>query len=128
MTRPTLAAHLDPSDSPSVVDLRNRDEGLGYSEAIDLATELGLKETPPISPSPEVVLHWLQVYGPLWTPGRDHVVVIAGIDLAAQHFLVYDPAPKLVGRIGWRPYSWYFTGRYHSSRSTNVRVAFLHHP
>jgi hypothetical protein len=78
----------------------------------------------------------LKQYGPLWTNGKRHIVVIAGLrGSAAKGFevKVYDPWPG-VG-VGWRSLSGWYAGFdpcafNASSRDAGreVEAVFLHAP
>lgn len=76
----------------------------------------------------------LRRYGPLWTNGKGHIVVIDGIDVKAAKVHVLDPWPPNVGKREWRSFSeWYLGGKVanpDSSRDTgqDVQATFLYHP
>jgi hypothetical protein len=96
-----------------------------------MARRLGLESVPPMSPSPELIEHWLMTYGPLWVNGKTHIVVIAGIDTLDSTVNVYDPWPVNAGRIDWRSLqTWYADRSSASSRdiSDEVDAVFLYVP
>lgn len=95
---------LDPSEDPESVSRNQTACGIKDAEIIEYAKALGLRLVPPMSPSPSAIERWLRNYGPLWTNGRTHIVVIAGI--RNNQVLVYDPLPINRGRIEWRPLTW----------------------
>lgn len=85
--------------------------GIQNKQIIPLAKRLGLDYVPPLCPSATALLNWLQYYGPLWTNGTSHIVVIAGIrgdDLLGYEVKVYDPWPG--NGIGWRSLSGWYAG------------------
>lgn len=114
------------------IDLYKANNGIQNAQIIPLAKRLGLAYVPPMSPSVEGLQSWLQTYGPLWTNGKRHIVVIAGIKKDARQgwqVKVYDPWPG-VG-VEWRSLDWY-TGfnpgaHAHSSRDSgaDVEAVFL---
>lgn len=121
------ASYEDPSEDPLCAAMRDRDKGLLDSQIIAMAKQLGLKEVPPMSPTPEAIERWLKSYGPLWVNGKKHIVVIAGIK-GQDQVLVYDPWPPHVGKVDWRSLSkWYAGGSSASSVDTTTNAAvFLH--
>jgi hypothetical protein len=110
--------------------------GIQNPQIIPLAKRLGLKPVPPMSPTPEAILSWLRGYGPLWTNGQVHIVVVAGIrgDRAKGYELkVYDPAPGVA--TGWRSLSGWYAGfdpaaggfpESTRDASASVEAVFLH--
>ncbi|MDO3720165.1 papain-like cysteine protease family protein [Marinobacter sp. chi1] len=107
--------------------LREANNGIINPQILKLAKRLGLKAVPPQTPTPHAIGLWLRSYGPLWVNGRNHIVVIAGID--RNKVKVYDPWPLNVGKVDWRPLdSWYYNGASPSSPDTSasVRAVFLH--
>lgn len=107
--------------------MRAVNNGIVNEKILNLALRLGLKAVPPMTPTPEAIGMWLRMYGPLWVNGRDHIVVIAGID--GNKVKVYDPWPVNVGKVEWRSLnSWYYNGSSASSpdKSDGVRAVFLH--
>lgn len=72
----------------------------------------------------------LRLYGPLWTNGTSHIVVIGGVDVVSKRIKVFDPWPVGKGKIEWRPYRRYLSGGQSDSRDTSldVQAVFLYHP
>ncbi len=107
--------------------------GLSNPQIIPLAKRLGMVAIPPMCPSIAGLTNWLQTYGPLWTNGKKHIVVIAGIrgdDNNGYEVKVFDPWPG--NGIEWRTLSGWYTGfnpgnRAASSRDTgsDVEAVFL---
>ena len=133
----TLARNPDPSQVSRVVTWEVAGHGLGNPRVVLMAKLLGLNSIPPLCVSLAMLEGYLRSYGPLWTNGKDHIVVIAGADQAGGKVLVYDPWPPKVGKVGWRSFAaWYLGGTPpgpadpDSSRDTakNVRATFLYHP
>jgi hypothetical protein len=123
---------VDPDTSSKYLG----NEKINNNEIIPLANRLGLVAVPPMSPSVSGILGWLQNYGPLWSNGVEHIVVIAGIRSgggSGYEVKVYDPGP---GKgVGWRTLSGWFTGfdpggNAESSIDTSdsVEAIFLHAP
>jgi hypothetical protein len=111
--------------------IRDGNTGVQNSQIVPMATRLGLKPVPPVSPTPQGLENWLRTYGPLWVNGKTHIVVIGGIDTAKLMVKVYDPAPINVGRVEWRSLtSWYAFGTSPSTRDTghDVHAVFLYVP
>jgi hypothetical protein len=89
-----------------------------------------------MSPTIDALRSWMLLYGPLWTNGKQHIVVIAGIrqtPAGAFEVKVYDPWPG--NGIGWRTLAGWYTGfnpgaHGVSSRDTSagVEAVFLHAP
>jgi ABC-type bacteriocin/lantibiotic exporter with double-glycine peptidase domain len=131
-TQMTEMDKLDPSEDKVSVALRDKDKGISDLEIIDLAQRLGLKAVPPQSPMPSAIHGWLTKYGPLWTNGKTHIVVIAGINYsssASAELMVYDPAPVNTGKIEWRSMTNWYIGGAHDSRDTATRTGiFLYCP
>jgi len=119
---------VDPSEDPGSVALRDSNKGVTNPEVIAATKRLGLTPVPPMSPGESAIESWLQTYGPLWTNGKTHIVVLAGIQ--AGKVLVYDPAPVNVGKTEWRTLAGWYVGSSSSSRDTgsDVRAVFLHCP
>lgn len=133
----TLRDHPDPSQTRPTVAWEVAANGLTNPEILRMAALLGLKRVPPMSVPLDHLRSLLMEYGPLWTNGKTHIVVIAGVDLAKGTVLVYDPWPPRTGKVEWRSYSdWYLgnkpspPGAPDSSRdtSTEVDAVFLYHP
>jgi hypothetical protein len=116
------------------IDLYKANQGIRNSEIIQLAKRLGLTPVPPMSPTIDALVAWLKQYGPLWTNGKRHIVVIAGLRKTSRgeyEVKVYDPWSG-VG-VGWRTLSGWYTGfdagpNVSSSRDTggDVEAVFLH--
>jgi len=107
----TFARHPDPSQVGQVVTWEIAGKGLVNPRVLVMAKLLGLKSIPPLDVSPSMLEGYLRQYGPLWTNGKDHIVVIARIDQADRRVLVYDPWPPNVGKVEWRSFSgWYLGG------------------
>ena len=119
---------VDPSEDPDSVTLRDLNKGVTNPQVIAAAKRLGLRAVPPLSPTESAIEKWLQTYGPLWTNGKTHIVVIAGIQ--PGKVLVYDPAPVNVGKIEWRTLAGWYVGSSSSARDTgsDVQAVFLHCP
>ena len=90
-----------------------------------------------MSPTLRDIQRWLAQYGHLWTNGKTHIVVIAGVNLHRGTVLVCDPWPPHTGKIQWRSYSRWYIGNKHakpndpdSSQDTgdDVEAVFLYHP
>jgi hypothetical protein len=76
------AGHPDPSQVPTFRTMFANNDGLPPSQIMELARSLGLKDVPPMTPSPGYLASMLQSYGPLWFAGyhpSGHVVVITGV-------------------------------------------------
>ena len=129
MTQSTLLGHPDPSQVAETVSWEVLNSGVTNPQVVRLALRLGLKEVPPMTPSPAYVSDLLKTYGPLWTNGKRHIVVIAGIDERRRKLKVYDPWPWGGKQIEWRSFAWY-TGNSSSSRDTghDVQTVLLYHP
>ena len=118
------------------LELYQANNGLSNVQIIPLAKRLGLVAIPPQSPTINGLLGWLRRYGPLWTNGVRHIVVIAGIRGSPQRGFdvkVYDPAPG--NGVSWRTLAGWYTGfkpglNAASSRDTSrhVEAVFLHAP
>lgn len=117
------------------IDLYKANSGLSNPQIIPLARRLGLVSVPPQSPTIDGMTGWLRNYGPLWTNGNRHIVVIAGIKCVGKHdyyVKVYDPWPTAPG-IEWRSLSGWYAGFDPSKcdnatrdTSTDVQAVFLH--
>lgn len=126
----TLADHPDPSELPTTVAWEVANRGIVNPQVIQLAQALGLRAVPPLTPNLRYLTELLVGYGPLWTNGKSHIVVIGGVDEATNRLQVYDPWPPGVGKIEWRSFSWYLDSPSASSRDTggDVQAVFLYHP
>ena|ERR1700730_18370959 len=122
---------VPPDLDAQCVAIRDGNAGLQNPQIVPMAKRLGLQAVPPLSPTPETLQQWLQMYGPLWVNGKTHIVVIAGINTATLMVKVYDPGPVNVGKIEWRSLeTWYAFGTSVSSRDTgkDVETVFLYVP
>jgi ABC-type bacteriocin/lantibiotic exporter with double-glycine peptidase domain len=116
------------------IKMYKANNGIQNPQVIPLAKRLGLAAVPPLCPSVDALLQWLKGYGPLWTNGKSHIVVIAGIrgdDKSGYDVKVYDPWPG--NGISWRTLAGWYTGfdpgaNGVSSRDTgnDVEAVFLH--
>jgi len=116
--------------------LYKANDGIRNDQILPLAKRLGLVSVPPMSPTTEALKDWMRKFGPLWTNGKQHIVVIAGIRQATSgsyEVKVYDPWPST--GITWRTLSGWYTGfnpgaHGVSSRDTDdaVEAVFLHAP
>lgn len=118
---------IDPSESPTARTLFAQNSGISDAQVLPLAKNLGLREIPPQCPTPALVESWLKRYGPLWTNGKTHIVVVAGVDSSSQ-LLVYDPSPINTGHIGWRTFWWYVGGAVDSRDPSATGAVFLYFP
>ncbi len=118
----------------TTMQIYRANDGLVNEQIIPLAKRMGLTPVPPQSPSVEGLLRWMKQFGPLWTNGVKHIVVIAGIrgdENSGYEVKVYDPWP---GKgVTWRSLSGWYTGfdpnvKNNSSRDTgsDVQAVFLH--
>jgi hypothetical protein len=134
-TKATLAGHPDASQVPQTVAWEVAANGLVNENVLRMAQLLGLRSVPPQSLSLAKIEDLLKRYGPLWTNGQDHIVVIAGADAGSDKVLVYDPWPPGKGEIKWKSYSGWYIGndpkaKDEATRDTGegVRAVFLYHP
>jgi Papain-like cysteine protease AvrRpt2 len=121
----------------TTIELYNKADttGIFNPQIIPLAKRLGLVPVPPQSPTINGLAGWLHSYGPLWTNGTSHIVVIAGIPSLNNNnyqVKVYDPSPSMPG-IQWRSLSGWYAGfdpskRDAATRDTgnDVEAVFLH--
>jgi hypothetical protein len=125
----TFRDNPDPSEVPGVAQWEVNNAGITNPQVVSLAQQLGLKQVPPQSPTLQFLEDLMKRYGPLWTNGKSHIIVLAGIDQAKSTILVYDPWPPKVGKVEWRPFSTYVTGG-NAARDTgkDVQAVFLYHP
>jgi hypothetical protein len=133
----TFAKHPDPSQVGQIRMWEIAGNGLVNPRILVMAKLLGLKSIPPLNISLGMLEDYLRHYGPLWTNGKEHIVVIAGVDQANGKVLVYDPWKPNVGKVEWRSFSgWYLGGTPpgptdpDSSQDSgqNVPATFLYHP
>jgi hypothetical protein len=132
--RPRLGQNQCSAVDLETMKIYKANNGLRNPQIIPLARRLGLAPIPPMSPSISGLTKWLQGYGPLWTNGTSHIVVIAGIrgsEGEGYDVKVYDPWPG--NGVEWRSLSGWYTGfnpgnRAASSRDTgkDVEAVFLH--
>lgn len=119
----------------ATIEIYRKNDGLFNEQILPFAKRLGLVAIPPMSPSVAALTRWLQTYGPLWTNGISHIVVIGGIRGGGDGYdgyelKVFDPAPG--GGIGWRSLAGWYTGMGADadvdSRDTSdaVEAVFLH--
>lgn len=118
----------------TTINLYKANNGVQNAQILPLAKRLGLVSVPPQTPTHEALKKWLVVYGPLWTNGTKHIVVIAGIRTGANgdvELKVFDPWPGQ--GVNWRSmYGWY--EGFNSSTVDNatrdtggdVQAVFLH--
>ncbi len=127
----SIAGLVPPDLDAQCVAIRDGNSGIQNPQIVPMAKRLGLQAVPPLSPTPETLEKWLQVYGPLWVNGKTHIVVIAGIDTENLMVKVYDPGPVNIGKVEWRSLeTWYAFGTSVSSRDTgrDVETVFLYVP
>lgn len=127
---------VTPSIDPQTLRLYKANDGILNDQILPLAKRLGLISVPPMSPTVETLRDWMRRFGPLWTNGKQHIVVLAGIRERADggvEVKVYDPWPG--EGISWRSLAGWYTGfdpgRHGvSSRDTSaaVEAVFLHAP
>jgi ABC-type bacteriocin/lantibiotic exporter with double-glycine peptidase domain len=134
-TLATWADHPDPSQVNQAVQWEIANNGIVNPRVLQLAKFLGLRSVPPMTLTLAALEGYMRTYGPLWTNGKAHIVVVAGID--GQKLKVYDPWPVGKGKVEWRSLTgWYFgndavpAGDPDSSRDTgaDVEATFLYHP
>jgi hypothetical protein len=118
----TLESHPDPSELGVTVGWEVTNRGITNPQVIQLAQFLGLKTVPPMTLTLKYLARLLRFYGPLWTNGKTHIVVIGGVDEARGRVRVYDPGPAGQGKIEWRSYQWYLSGKGADSRDTDASV------
>jgi hypothetical protein len=133
----TSARHPNPSQVKEIVMWEIAGNGLVNPRVLQMAKLLGLKAIPAICVTLAMLESHVRHYGPLWTNGKEHIVVIGGVDQSAGTVLVYDPWPVNVGKIEWRPFAGWYLGATppaatdpDSSRDTDagVRATFLYVP
>ena len=126
--RPNPTRNQCTAIDQQTLNLYRANNGVTNAQSIPLARRLGLIPVPPMSPTIEGLTNWLKTYGPLWTNGRRHIVVIAGLrgdDRSGYDVKVYDPWPGI--GIEWRTLAGWYTGfnlgaRAASSRDTGIDV------
>jgi hypothetical protein len=131
-TRMTDARHPDPSQSATWSRLYADNTGISNVRIRAFARDMGFAHVPPMSPTPEALLGWLRLYGPLWVNGVRHITVIAGIrgPRADTEVLVLDPARKMELHGAWRSLRKWYVLDPHSGRDTgsDVEAVFLRLP
>ena len=131
-TKMTDSRHPDPSESPKWSKLYSDNTGITNGKIREFARDMGFSYVPPMSPTPEAILGWLKMYGPLWVNGVRHITVIAGIRGPRENtdVLVLDPARSAEKSGSWRNLrQWYVLDK-HSGRDTgsDVEAVFLRLP
>lgn len=134
--RPGSAINLSRVIDSQTMKMHDADKGIKNPQIVPLALRLGLHRIPPQSPTIEGLLGWLRRYGPLWTNGKQHIVVIAGIkqntgdDYSVK---VYDPWNWPPVPVQWRSLSGWYAGfdakkQDNATRDTgtDVEAVFLH--
>jgi hypothetical protein len=130
-TLSTLPKHPDPSQVPAAVSVHNKELRLSYSSDIHFAKVLGLVAIPAQTLELNTIRELLVRYGPLWTGGQDHVVVIVGVNERFDRVYVHDPSPINAGQKEWRSYTdWFIFGNTPSSigKKPDYEVSFMYHP
>lgn len=119
----------DPSEIDETVHWEVANKGITNPQVIRLAERLGLRKVPPSSPTLGYLTSLLRSNGPLWTNGKAHIVVIAGVDEDKSRIQVYDPWPPNVGAVEWRDFDTYLRGG-NAARDTSsdVQAVFLYNP
>ena len=133
-SNPLLGLNKCSAIDKDTLALYQADNGIKNPQIIPLAKRLGLQSVPPMSPSIRGLQGWLMNWGPLWTNGKRHIVVIAGLrgdETVGYEVKVYDPWPG--NGVTWRSLDGWYTGfnpgpNGASSRDTgdNVEAVFLH--
>jgi len=86
------ASLINPAAHPSIDSNHQLNDGLHWAQMRSFAQQLGLREMPLATPSPQEFERWFREYGPVWTDGvpvdgngqvvgTGHVVVLAGKSL-----------------------------------------------
>lgn len=117
----TAESLIDPGAHTGIDATHRANNGLLWAQMRRFAQEMGLRELPLMTPTPQELERWFRTYGPVWTDGvpvdrngnvvgTGHVVVLAGIRPATgagEHYeiKIYDPWPPNVGDVRWRPAS-----------------------
>jgi hypothetical protein len=131
-TRMTEMVHPSPSQVEQWKKLYRDNPGMSNPQIMSFARDLGLRTVPPMSPTPDAILGWLRIHGPLWVNGVKHITVIAGIrdTHGAVEVLVYDPALPHKPNGEWRDLAQWYVGNPHSGRDTSkaVTTVFLYVP
>jgi ABC-type bacteriocin/lantibiotic exporter with double-glycine peptidase domain len=126
----TLANHPDPSQSSVTHLWEVGNSGVTNPQIVELAQILGLRIIPPMTPTLGYIRKLLETYGPLWTTGKTHIIVIGGVDEHNAKLLIFDPWPPHKGRIEWRRFTHYVngTGSDTQDKAADVQAIFLYHP
>jgi Papain-like cysteine protease AvrRpt2 len=129
-----LSGLVSPGIDAQTLAVYRANTGLANAQIIPLATRMGLTPIPPQTPTMEALRNWLATYGPLWTNGTAHIVVIAGIKQTAKHHYllkVYDPWPGTP--VQWRDFRGWYEGASKKQRDNatrdvglDVNAVFLH--
>jgi hypothetical protein len=131
-TRMTDSRHPDPSESPKWSKLYSDNTGISNARIRDFARDMGFSHVPPMSPTPEAILGWLSLHGPLWVNGVKHITVIAGIRGPRSNVdvLVLDPGKPFEKQGSWRNLRDWYVLDGHSGRDTaaGVEAVFLRLP
>jgi len=121
--RKLISGYVAPTDDETI-ELYKANNGVQNAQIVPLAKRLGLKAIPPMSPTVEALRGWLFNYGPLWTNGVSHIVVIAGIcgdEKWGYSVKVYDPWPG--NGIEWRSLMGWYAGFDPKQRNASTRDA-----
>jgi hypothetical protein len=130
---PTARMACQGIDSKTLA-LYKANNGIHNDQIISLAKRLGLVAVPPQTPTMDGLLGWLRHYGPLWTNGVRHIVVIGGVKEVARgrySVKVYDPWPGI--SVQWRNFFGWYEGSNPKLRDNGTRdvgldvnAVFLH--
>jgi hypothetical protein len=131
-TQSTDRRHPDPSETVKWSKIYADNTGITNGKIREFARDMGFAYVPPMSPTPEAILGWLRMYGPLWVNGVKHITVIAGIRGPRENtdVLVLDPGNQFEVNGSWRNLrDWYVLNK-HSGRDTSdeVEAVFLRLP
>ena len=132
--RPTSTTLACKGIDAQTLALYKANNGVTNAAIVPLATRLGLIPIPPQTPTVAGLANWLRQYGPLWTNGTSHIVVIAGVTQTAVSrcsLKVYDPWPGTP--VQWRDFSGWYEGSSKKLRDNatrdiglDVQAVFLH--
>ena len=132
--RPALGVGVCSGIDAQTLAIYKANTGLSNAQVVPLATRMGLAPIAPQTPTIEGLKSWLTQYGPLWTNGTAHIVVLGGLkETAHHHYLlkVYDPWPGTA--VQWRGFRGWYEGaskrqRDNATRDVGLDVAavFLH--
>jgi Papain-like cysteine protease AvrRpt2 len=98
-----------PDQVPLYMRMYVNNNGIPWAQIRQFAQDLGLVNLPLMTPTPQTILNWLRIYGPLWADGTKfaaggsygHVVVIGGISINPDQILILDPEHG--GKREWHP-------------------------